>query len=369
MNNFKKVKDAVDIVEVIQQAVDLKKVGTNYKGLCPFHNEKSPSFFVSQKKGIYKCFGCGETGDAISFVSKFNGLSPYEAMTALAQDNNVEIEEREEKDINVAYKENKTLMIAFQSSLLHNKAVKKYIYKRGVTSLDIIKTYHIGYSEERMLNGRLIFGITDEHGNIAGFSGRTLKKKSKEPKYINSKESDVFSKKELLYGLFQHKRHIKASNCCIITEGFFDLIALLAKEIRHTVATCGTALTKTHCLKLRKYCNNAILAFDNDKAGIEATKRAMENLWLSGFKDLEVAQFKAKDVDLAIRNGESLTSLKAIDWLMQNAELQDVLQYISNIKSPVQREQYLKKMEEHYNMPVEALREEMNQHISKAFYK
>lgn len=310
---YERVKESYNIVEVVANYVKLKKVGRNFVGLCPFHSEKTPSFVVSPEKQIFKCFGCGEAGDVITFYMKINGISFKEALVELAEKIGIYVEERifiekkkEEELIELNYK-----VAKFYHSLLFFYKEKNeawdYLKDRGIDE-ETAKVFMLGFAppEGRVLCGylrnlkgdlklgeelglvrksqdgsyvdlfryRIIFPIFNLKGECVGFGGRTLSKEE-EPKYLNTPDSKIYKKSEVLYGLYQAKEFIKKERTGFIVEGYFDLLSLWIKGIKNVVATCGTALTSQHVKLLKNLAENWIILYDGDEAGKKATLRAI----------------------------------------------------------------------------------------------
>ncbi len=313
------IKSRLDIVDVISKYVILKKRGVNYIGLCPFHNEKTPSFIVSPQKGIFKCFGCGKGGDAITFLMEIKNESYSETIRDLAEQFNIELpkgssnyEKNKDKRTKILEILNKAKEFYTNNLLTTPEAQTAYEYlmKRDITE-DIIKTYSLGYSfnsydslikhlkdyDIELLNeaglvikqdekkgyydrfrDRLMIPIFDEKGLVVGFGSRTLKKDDTGAKYINSPDSYIYNKSKILYGFNFAKEAIKTVDSVLIMEGYFDVITAQVNGVKNAVATCGTALTGEHVKLLSRFCpsRKIYLAFDTDNAGQNATKRGAE---------------------------------------------------------------------------------------------
>tara|TARA_Y100000590_G_scaffold286981_1_gene322970 strand:- start:90600 stop:92297 length:1698 start_codon:yes stop_codon:yes gene_type:complete len=300
----------IDVVDLIGQKVSLKKFGNNYKGLCPFHAENTPSFNVSSSKQFYHCFGCGASGDAISFLKNYEGLTFYESIEKLAKIANIEIptsatnKNFDNKNlINI----NKIAADFFQKNLQNNNKAKEYLLSRKITD-DIIKNFNLGCANDSWdeltkeankkniikdaleagllvknkdkiydrFRNRIIFPIKDVQEKIVAFGGRTLEK-SESAKYINSPESKVFFKSSQLYGLFQAKNSITKNNKVIIVEGYTDVLSLHKNGFNNSIATLGTAFTKLHFNKILRYTTNIYFCFDGDEAGKKAAWKALTN--------------------------------------------------------------------------------------------
>ncbi len=307
-----------DIVQIVSEHVKLDKQGRNYFGLCPFHSEKTPSFSVSPEKQIFHCFSCGEGGNVAQFISKIDNLSFIDSIKKLASRINLHIDNYFDDNKSVEeskyFSINQFVLDYYQFALLNTKEGKEalqYLYKRNITD-DLIKQFKIGlapdsvnslylalklnqYTELSMIElghvtkandqfydkfkNRIMFPIFNEYGDIVGFSGRSyLDKNKNEAKYINTQETPIFKKGEIIYHLNQAKKTIKQNKRVFLFEGFMDVIASVKSGILESVATMGTALTEEHVLMLKKLTRNVIICYDGDHAGIEATKRAIELL-------------------------------------------------------------------------------------------
>ena len=303
------IKDNSDIVDIIGEYVDLKKAGSSYKGLCPFHNEKTPSFTVDKKKQLFHCFGCGAGGDVVSFIMQKEGLSYPDSLKYLGQKAGINIVYNENPVVNERRNKlfdiNKEIMMYFYKNLLTNKAPQDYLLNRGLRS-NIVNTFMLGYAldswddllnfaktknikEEDLLElgliakskkgnyydkyrNRLIFPIIDTYGRVIGFGGRSIDNTM--PKYLNSPESEVFKKRFNLYGLNNFKKQNRRD--LILVEGYMDVIALNNNGIDIAVASLGTAFTIEQAKLAKRYADNIFLCYDSDTAGIKATKRAIE---------------------------------------------------------------------------------------------
>lgn len=308
-----------DILPVVSEYVKLEKKGQNYFGLCPFHSEKTPSFSVSPEKQIFHCFSCGEGGNVAQFIAKIDNISYIDSIKKLASRINLNIDSYFADNKNEAQTKyfaiNKFVLEYYKFALHNTKVGKKaldYLHSRNIDD-ELIKTFNIGlapdsvdslyqalkannFSELLMLElghvikvgnkyydkfkNRIMFPITDSYGNIIGFSGRTYLSSSdtNEPKYINTQETPVFKKSEILFNLYNSQKVIRQNRRVFIFEGFMDVIASYRSGIYESVATMGTALTNKHAEILKSYTKNVVLCFDGDEAGIEATKKAIDIL-------------------------------------------------------------------------------------------
>lgn len=313
---IEEIKNRLDILDVVQSRVILKKSGSNYWGCCPFHKEKTPSFSVNPQKGIYKCFGCGEGGDALSFLMKINGQSFNEVIKELAESFGIELPQSYGSTKDHADKKQKMKEAMLQAAdfyveklLTSSEAAEalRYIEKRGL-SKDVIKEYKIGYapkgfeSLQQHFNGkidseilelagliikrekekghidrfrnRLMIPIFDESNTIVAFGARALEE-GQNPKYLNSPDTALYNKSRILYGINIAKDAIKQEDATIIMEGYFDVISAQAAGLKNCVASCGTSLTSDHLRLIAKYSQSRkmYLAFDTDSAGLKATDR------------------------------------------------------------------------------------------------
>lgn len=307
-NTIKEVKDQIDIVDVISDYVRLEKTGSSYKGLCPFHNEKTPSMIVTPSKNLFHCFGCGEGGDGIAFVSKIKNLTFNETILLLAEKMGIDVEMGQtEENNNILYDINREAAVYFYRNLLKNSIPMNYIKNRGI-SVESIKKFGLGFAsdswndllyylktrfkEEDIIksglisknnNGRIydkfrnriIFPIFNTSNRIIGFGGRTLSEDKNQPKYLNSPETEIFVKGNNLYGINKSKNHIR-NNYVVVVEGYMDFLSLIEAGIENVVAVLGTALTKNQVNLIKKYTNNIVLMYDSDKAGLNATRKAID---------------------------------------------------------------------------------------------
>ena len=311
------IKDKLDIIDVVSKDVILKKTGGNYWGLCPFHKEKTPSFSVNPAKGIYKCFGCGEGGDALSYLLKTRGLGFKDLIKDLANEfglelpntfsgvKNKDVRDQMIKACTKASEYYQHLLFASSESekaltYLNNRGIDEKIIKRymlGVANKEpnhlyislkdqftnevlekaglILKTQKGDYIDR--FRNRITIPIQDENGDIVAFGARAVEE-GQNPKYLNSSDSLIYNKSKLLYGLYFAKDSIKQSDSIIIMEGYFDVISAQANGIENCVASCGTSLTPEHIKLISRYSKSRkiYLAFDSDSAGIKATTRGAE---------------------------------------------------------------------------------------------
>ena len=338
------IKSKIDIVSLISSYIKLEKAGTNFKGKCPFHNEKTPSFFVSPDRGSYYCFGCQAKGDIFTFVQEFEGLDFIGSLKVLADRAGVQLEhyntgEKTEKqhlhsilEQAVFFYEKKLSESSMATDYLHKRGVSDktikdfriglasaewrdlydYLLERDVTAKDMLAVGLIKQKEEKdsyydTFRGRIMFPINDSSGRVVGFSGRALVPDDKTPKYLNSPETGLFNKSEILFGLDKAKKDIRIKDYSILVEGQMDLIMLHQVGITNSVASSGTALTESHLVKLRRLSNSIIMSYDGDSAGFSASNRSSQ-LALSLGMELKLAVMpEGQDpADLAKENVEKL---------------------------------------------------------------
>lgn len=346
-----------DIVAIIGDYVDLKKSGNSYKGLCPFHNEKTPSFTVDDRKQLFHCFGCGEGGDVVSFIMHKEGLSYIDSMKYLAKKAGIKLDDtkssKENKILNRYYDINKDIMMYFYKNLLTDKACQIYLKNRGFKS-NIVNTFMLGFAKnswddllsyikkkdyllddienlgliKKSQNGkyydkyrnRLIFPIINHYGKVIGFGGRSID--STMPKYLNSPESQVFKKRYNLYGLNIFKK--QSNKDIILVEGYMDVIGLNNQGIDQAVASLGTSLTSDQAKLLKRYAKNVYICYDEDNAGIKATDRAIEILLDEGIKPNIISLEKGLDPDDFVKKYGRDAFIKKMD------EASDVYNYKYN---------------------------------------
>lgn len=314
--DVERVKERLDISEVIGGYLKLDKAGASFKGKCPFHNEKTPSFFVSPLRQSYYCFGCGAKGDIFTFVQELEGLSFREALKSLAEKAGVELSNRPEalktrgeKDELLQALEAATLF--FENELEKNLTARKYILSRGLSE-ESVKKWRLGYAPHEwralyshmrelgfkkevlikaglvkpvqdsslkepydVFRDRIIFPLSNSTGEVIAFAGRALAKET-EPKYLNSPDTILFTKSEVLYGLDKAKEKIRKQNYAVLVEGQVDLLLSHQVGVENTVASSGTAFTALHLERLKKLSKRIILAFDGDAAGEKAGEKATE---------------------------------------------------------------------------------------------
>ena len=350
-----RIIDAAQVVDVVSQFVTLKRRGINYVGLCPFHEDRTPSFYVSPSKNICKCFACGEGGTAVHFIMKHEQLSYFDALRYLAKKYNIEIQERELTDEQKqAYNERESLFILndfarnhFAKTLHEHIECKSvglsYFKERGFRE-DIIQKFQLGYSLEQRdsltqeaikngykeeflvktgltiksessgalidrFRGRVIFPVHTLSGKVVAFGGRILKKAENTGKYVNSPESEIYHKGSELYGIYFAKQAITKADCCYLVEGYTDVISMHQAGIENVVASSGTALTHGQIRLIHRFTEYVTILYDGDAAGIKAALRGIDLLLEEGMKIKVVLLPDGEDPDSFARkqNAESLT--------------------------------------------------------------
>lgn len=329
---IEEIKSRCNIVDVISAVVPLKRAGANYKGVCPFHNEKTPSFVVSETKQIFTCFGCGATGDVIEFTKRYYNLSFREAIEKLAKEYGIDIDEYDNKqgpDKEPYYDINrKAAKFFFDAIKAPGNAGAKYMQGRKFTA-DTIQKFGIGWADDDWqslqnffkaqgikddklvelslasknekgrvydrFRSRVIFPIINTRGKVIGFGGRIVGEG--DPKYLNSSESFIFQKKFNLFGLNLSRQEIQKEGYAIIVEGYMDVAALYQEGIKNVAASCGTALTQEQAKLLKRYTDKVILCYDADAAGIKAALRGIDILREAGLEVKVLHVDDGKDPD------------------------------------------------------------------------
>lgn len=334
-DTINKIMDTARIEEVVGDFVSLKKRGTSLIGNCPFHNEKTPSFHVSVTKGIYKCFGCGKGGDAVHFVMDHEKYSYPEALKYLAQKYNIEVEEKEQSPQDVEAnnaRESLYVVSQYAASYFANemwtgeqgRAIGLSYFKERGFREDILKKFELGYSPDQWdalilsaqraghkeeylarvglsvhndngkiydrFRGRVMFPIHSFTGRVIGFGGRTLKTDKNVPKYVNSPESEIYHKSNVLYGLFQAKKAIREADNCYLVEGYADVLSVHQAGIENVVASSGTSLTVEQIRLIGRFTQNVTILYDGDAAGIKASLRGLDMILEEGL-NVKVVNF------------------------------------------------------------------------------
>jgi DNA primase len=408
------LRSAADIVAVIGDHTKLKKAGRSWKGLCPFHSERTPSFTVDRDKGLYHCFGCGVGGDVIHFVRQIDRLDFPEAVEALASRFGVTIPRRQRSGPRQERRDRLFEAVAaaqrFYAERLSRpgNAAAKYLDGRGVPE-ELRKSLGLGHAPDawdqlgKMLSGafpedllieagllqaraegkgsydrfrdRLLFVVKDERGRPVGFGGRALSPEG-EPKYLNSPESPIFSKKRLLYGLFEGREAIRKNDRVVLVEGYFDHLALLRAGFKETVASMGTALTPEQAERLRRLCPRAVVCYDGDSAGRNATRGALSHLLALGFQAAVARLPGGEDPDDLLQREGPTGLARAIEeapdyltWLLEDVRPHEpglsstekrervgvILGVLSSIPDRILRYEEYRKVAEAVSVPLEVL--------------
>lgn len=411
-SSIDELKASINIVDEISKVVPLKRAGANYKGCCPFHNEKTPSFVVSEQKQIFTCFGCGETGNVIKFTQRYYNLDFAEAIEKLARENGITIKHSgtEDKDRERYYEINKEAARFFYKSFTEAKNPGySYMKKRGIED-PVLKKFGIGFAddewdslyrffkekgvEEKILlelglisekNGRyydkfrnrVIFPIINTAGKVIGFGGRAIG--DAQPKYLNSPENKVFQKKNNLYALNICKQDIGRQNSAILVEGYMDVISLYQAGVHNAIASLGTALTENQARLIKRYTKNVILSYDADQAGRKAAMRGIDVLGAQDCKVKVLHVTDGKDPDEFIKqhgrdafialteNAMPMIDYK-LDTIKQNIDLRTEEGKIDFVKkaaevlrtlSPVETDIYIKKLAKDLKIAEGAIRLEI----------
>jgi len=423
MNDIKdiieEIKSRCDIASVISSYINIKPSGSNYKGLCPFHGEKTPSFYINTSKQIYKCFGCGEGGDVINFVMKIENLDFMDAVKLLATRCGIEINTNVDESTKEKMEKSKKFQdihieaarFYFSNLIKSKNPGYEYLRKRGLDD-KIIKKFGLGYSLDSwnsLMNylisigyknedliecglfgyksetkkiydkfrNRVMFPIFDYRGNVIGFGGRVLDDSL--PKYLNSPDTLIFNKRQNLYGLNFARKEIK-DRSVILVEGYMDLISLYQYGIKNVVATLGTALTDGQGSLIKRYADTAIISYDSDEAGIKATLRAIEilnkldiNVKVLNLKECKdpdefIRKYGVLQFEKEIQNSTHYIKYK-IDNIKRNFNIQkdedkvkfakEASKIIKEIKSPVEVDYYTKYLSKQIGISEESIKKEV----------
>ncbi|UXP31443.1 DNA primase [Reichenbachiella agarivorans] len=435
-HTIEEIKNRMDIYEVISDFVQLKKAGSSYKALSPFTDEKTPSFVVSPSKNIFKCFSTGKGGDPITFLMEIDGLSYMEALKYLAQKYGITVEEDERsEEYNHAQNERESLFIAlnfakdhFVDNLWNSDEGKNigltYFKERGFSE-ETMRTFDLGYALDQWqglidasnkkgyneaylekaglkivkedksydrFRGRVTFPIHNISGKVIAFGARTLKSQEKGPKYINSPETDLYTKSKILYGIFQAKNEIRNLANCYLVEGYTDVISLYQAGIKNVVASSGTSLTEDQIKLIKRYTDNVTVLFDGDKAGIKASMRGID-MMLTGGLNVKAVRFPdGEDPDSYSRqiggeafkaylnkNSLDFISFKTdlyisgtVDPIKRAESIREVVHSISLIPDPIKRTVYLQQSSSQLGIEESTLLTELNKLLlneSKAKYQ
>lgn len=416
MTPVEQIKDKLNVVDFLKGYLELKPAGKNFKALCPFHSEKTPSFMVSPDRQLWRCFGCGEGGDIFKFLMRHDNLEFYEALQVLAEKAGVDLRKTssaDQRQLNVLYDTVNTAKEIFQAKLKESKAAGEYLKGRGLTGETALE-FELGFSPPgvdivtvELLNkgfriediiksglavktergkyidrfrGRVIFPIHNHFGKVVGFSGRLLPDDQSEmAKYINSPETPIFNKSRILYGFWQSKKGIKKEGKALLVEGQMDFLQLWQNGITNVIATSGTSLTADHLRALNRVADEMLVAFDRDDAGLKAAERAID---MAGAQDLnvlvldlgqysdpaEAAEKDPKFLKTAIKQAVPamqhyfayyLNAKALADMTSKKMAIRRVLSKIANLASGVERSHWLRELSFRVGVGEKELTEEM----------
>ena len=431
-----RIRQSADILEVINDFVSLKKRGSNYIACCPFHNEKSPSFNVNPTRQIYKCFGCGKAGDSIRFVMDIENIGYGEALRYLAKKYGIEIEEQEQtpEDL-LRQNERESLLIVlnfaktfFQETLLTTDEGKSiglsYFRERGFTN-PTIEAFDLGYTLDQWdallqegqrrghsrellekagliltkqaevggnqkvfdrFRGRVMFPIHNVSGRVIAFGARILKTDKNQPKYLNSPETPVYHKSQVLYGIFQAKQAIRQEDVCYLTEGYTDVISLHQAGIKNVVASSGTSLTTEQIRLISRFTPNVTILYDGDAAGVKAALRGLDMVLEEGLNLRLLLLPNGEDPDSYVHKigadafktyiqeqSQDFIDFKASHWLaeagdnpLRRAEgISDVCASITKIPDPLKRQTLSQRVAQVFHVSEQSVISEINRLLRK----
>lgn len=427
------IREKTDIVEIVGQYVQLKKSGKDYFGLCPFHNEKTPSFSVAEDKQIFHCFGCGKGGNVFSFIQEIDGLSFSEAVIKVAEMENIPVdnewkagsvldetpENSRQRQYIQLHEKAKEL---FHHMLIHTKAGEEalqYLLDRGLTP-DLIETFQLGFApqqrefllkifendgmnQESMQESglfvqredgsladrfyqRILFPIQDFQGRTIGFSGRLLKTADfpgeNQPKYLNNPETDFFNKRNVLYNFDNARATVRKEGRVFLFEGFMDVISAWQAGVKNGIASMGTSLTSQQITAIQRICQDVVLSYDGDQAGIEATNRGIELLRqnsrlnvtvVSTPEKLDPDEYRVKYGNEALKellqHGQQTVFSFKMQYLRQNRNMQNekeqldyvqiVLAELVKVDSPIEQERYLMQIAQEFQLSRDTLYQQL----------
>jgi len=375
------IRDRIDLAELVSEYVRLERAGKNFKGLCPFHTEKTPSFFVSPALNRFHCFGCGASGDVFTFLMRIEGLSFREAMRRLAERAGIELRE-ETLPQETPDERDRLRRLVYAANFFYRQCLRRaphaqqYLTQRGLTP-ETIEAFELGYAPDgwdhllRFLQrhnfslgdaeragllkarddgsgyydrfrNRITFPIHDASGRVVAFGARTIG--DEEPKYLNSPETPLFEKRNTLYGWHRARSAILRQRAALIVEGYLDLIMLHQYGFTHSVATLGTAFTDEHAARLKRLAERVYLMFDSDAAGVRATLRAGEALAQAGIPTLIVRLPEGDDPDSLLRTQGAAALQRALDAAIPLAlfGIEQVIREIAGERNPLELEPALK---------------------------
>jgi DNA primase len=404
---LEELKARLDIVDAISEYVEIKRAGQNYKGLCPFHSEKTPSFMVSPDKQIFHCFGCGAGGDIIHFVMKYENLSFHESLKLLAKKAGLSLKEYKAGNAGDGLREklveiHKASSQLFAENLKRSKNAGEYLMERGLSD-ETIRAFSLGYAIRDWHNlsyhlkakgfptslvvqsgvvssgdkgiydtfrDRIMFPISDIQGDVIAFGGRVMD--DAQPKYLNSPDSPIFKKGETLYGLNYAKEGIRKNGYAIIAEGYFDVLLCHQKGFRNSVAPLGTALTAGHLQKLKRFTKKVVVVFDGDKAGKAAARRSIPLLLEQMFSPRILLLPEGEDPDSFLRKrGDAAFSAlisktrTPVDFILSTSErdraetVREAVEVVSYAGDMIMKEELVRELSEKSGMRESVIREEL----------
>ncbi|ADC89787.1 DNA primase [Thermocrinis albus DSM 14484] len=395
--DLRSVVSKLDIVDVISSYIDLKRVGSNYAGRCPFHPDDTPSLYVSPSKGIWKCFGCGVGGDAVKFVALYEGVSYTEALMELARKYKIPLKLPSQRHDDALLEALRQASQFYHERLKENQQALEYLYGRGLSGRSI-QRFELGYSPtshqlcqflkeagllevyERsgnilrladgscrdMFAGRLIIPIRDHRGNVVAFGGRTLT--DEKPKYLNSPEKEHFQKRNILFGFYEGKEFIKERRRVILVEGYFDVISMHQAGFKETVAPLGTSLTSQQAHLIASYADEVILIFDGDSAGRQAVRRAVPHLLSENLSVKVLYLPEGEDPDTYVKKTDLHRELESLPDILEDLlskakndrnSLETLLYLSGFVRDPVKRGEILLTLAKLTGMPVSLLSEKV----------
>jgi DNA primase len=426
-NKIEEIRSAANIVDIISEFINLRKRGKNFIGLCPFHNEKTPSFTVSEEKQIFHCFGCHSGGNIFKFLMDYEKISFIESVKSVADRMGIQVEyvdqqnPEKQSEQEILYDVNDFAARYFSNILINDKEGeigRKYFHQRKI-KLQTIKEFGLGYSPSKRdafieyaknridldkalqvgligkgneghlfdkFSGRIIFPIDSPNGRVVGFGGRILEKNEYTAKYLNSPESIIYTKGKILYGLSHAKDEIRRLNKVIMVEGYMDLISLFQNGITNVVAVSGTALTEDQVILLSRYSKNIVLLFDADIAGVKASMRSIEILLKKDFEiriaslpkgedpDSYVNQFGKEKFDDLIKQAVSFheyqTALYESEGYFTDSSrsaeaVRNLVKSLSFINDEIKRSFYIKNISKKFRIREKLLESELDKILSK----
>ena len=369
MNDVQSIKDKIDIKQLIEEYIPVKKAGAYWKANCPFHHEKTPSFMISPEKQIWHCFGCSKGGDIFSFLQEIEGINFPEALKLLADRAGVKLTQNFVTEVNKD-KKNRLLEINskaanffhhFLLEMSQAKPAREYLEKRGL-SLEIIKNWQIGFVSDQWdlltqyllkkgfniddivaaglslkkergsgyfdrFRGRIMFPLFDVHGNVVGFTGRVLvETESSGGKYVNTPQTEIYDKSRVLYGLNKAKQEIKNKDLAVLVEGQMDVLACHQAGMKNVIAASGTALTAEQISLIKRFTKNIAMAFDKDNAGENAAKRGIDTAIAQGMnvKVIQIPENSGKDADECLKKNPEVWFMAVdeakliMEWFFEN---------------------------------------------------